>query len=62
MATMANPTYKTTDSILSSPTLPEVPNRNGPIIYDVTMTPSLNGIDPYYKDKNGVQAGPTEAP
>lgn len=59
---MANPTYKTTDSILSSPTLPEVPNRNGPIIYDVTMTPSLNGIDPTYSSKDGVQDKPNEAP
>lgn len=41
--------------ILETPTVqPEIPDRRGPLIYDVSMTPSLNGVDPYYQKKDGV--------
>ena len=43
------------DVILKNPTVqPEIPDRRGPIVYDITETASLNGIDPNYMKKNGV--------
>ncbi len=47
--------------ILKNPTLETVPDRRGPAVYDVTMTPSLNGVDPDYFKQNGVQKFPKAA-
>lgn len=33
---------------------PEIPDRRGPMVHDLTFTPSLNGIDPNYQKKPGV--------
>lgn len=32
----------------------ESEDHRGPWVYDVTLTPSLNGIDPNYNKKDGV--------
>lgn len=47
--------------ILKNPTLETVPNRSGPAIYDVSMEPSLNGVDPDYYKQDGVQKFPKAA-
>ncbi len=41
--------------ILENPTVqPEIPDRRGPLVYDLSFVPSLNGSDPDYRNKNGV--------
>lgn len=32
----------------------ESPDRRGPLVYELTEEPSLNGIDPNYSKKEGV--------
>jgi hypothetical protein len=34
--------------------LPEIPDRRGPMVYDLTEDASLNGIDPNFENKQGV--------
>lgn len=31
-----------------------IPDRRGPLVYDLTFTPSLNGVDPDFSKKPGV--------
>jgi len=35
-----------------------IPDRRGPLVYDLTETPSLNGVDPYFKDLEGGAKNP----
>lgn len=32
----------------------EIPDRRGPLVYDLTETASLNGIDPNFMDKEAI--------
>ncbi len=52
----SEPVINPTDqfSILKNPTLPIIEDHRGPLVYDRTLTPSLNGEDPLYENKDGV--------
>lgn len=43
-----------TAKILANPTVEVIEDRRGPRVYELTQEASLNGIDPNYRNKNGV--------